>query len=64
MASPLSEILAALVSGIPALAVAVIGWAVNRKDLQAEIAHLREANLKLTDALHLSMYGHARDDKG
>ena len=60
MASPLSEILAALVSGIPALAVAVIAWAVNRKDLQNEITHLREQNLKLTDALHLAMYGHGR----
>ena len=63
MASPLSEILAALVSGIPALAVAVIAWAVNRKDLQAEIAHLREQNVKLTDALHLSLYGHARGEE-
>lgn len=63
MASPLSEIVAALVTGVPALAVAVIGWAVNRKDLQAEIAHLREANLKLTEALHLSLYGHHREDE-
>lgn len=61
--SPLVEILTAVFTGVPALAVVILGWLVNRKDLQSEISHLREQNLKLTDALHLSMYGHARDEK-
>lgn len=63
MGSPLTEILSAVFTGVPALAVVLLGWLINRKDLQSEITHLREQNLKLTEALHLSLYGH-REDKG
>lgn len=64
MASPLAEILTAVFTGVPALAVVLLGWLINRKDLQDEITHLREQNLKLTDALHLAMYGHGRGGDG
>ena len=64
MGSPLVEVLTAVFTGVPALAVVILGWLVNRKDLQSEIAHLREQTLKLTDALHLSRYGHAREARG
>lgn len=60
MGSPLVEVLTAVFTGVPALAVVILGWLVNRKDLQSEIAHLREQNLKLTDALHLALYGHPK----
>lgn len=57
------EILTAVFTGVPALAVVLLGWLINRRDLKEEIISLREQNLKLTDALHLSLYGH-REEKG
>lgn len=62
MGSPLTEVVTAVFTGVPALAVVLLGWLINRKDLQTEIAHLREQNLKLTEALHLSLYSHPRED--
>lgn len=63
MGSPLLEILTAVFTGIPALAVVLLGWLINRRDLKEEIISLREQNSKLTDALHLSLYGHHREEK-
>lgn len=58
MGSPLLEVLTAVFTGIPALAVVLLGWLINRRDLKEEITSLREANKSLTEALHLSLYGH------
>ena len=51
------QLLLTAITGVPALAVALVGWVIDRRDLQAQILHLREQNAKLAEALQVALLG-------
>lgn len=58
--TPAADAVLALVSGAPALAVAILGWWLNRRDLKEQVKTLREENARLLDALSLTTTGRLR----
>jgi hypothetical protein len=54
------EALLTLLAGAPALAVSLVGWWLNRRDLKEQVKALREDNARLLDALNLAATGKVR----
>jgi len=49
------QAVASLLAGVPALVVALIGWAVHVRDCRATILALRAENARLLDALERAL---------
>lgn len=55
-----NDLVVALVSGAPALAIAVGGYLLHRRDCKEVVSALREDNARLLEALKLALDGRPR----